>query len=113
MRIGIIRESMLTFPGVKADEPISQAAAKEIKTILGDYLGATLVESVDPLWPDDPGIENMKPSYTDALAQLVPVFFPDILYRLDARRPASIPRIRRKDSSPRNSRPAKRSDPEP
>ena len=82
MRIGIVRESMLTFPGVKADEPISQAAAKEIKSILGDDLGATLVESVDPLWPDDPGIENMKPSYTDALAQLVPVFFPDMLYRL-------------------------------
>jgi amidase len=73
---------MLTFPGVKADEPISQAVAKEIKTILGDYLGATLVESVDPLWPDDPSIENMKPSYTEVLAQLVPVFSPDILYRL-------------------------------
>src|SRR5580692_1675478 len=82
MRIGIIRESMLTFPGIKADEPISQATAKEIKAILGDYLGATLVESVDPLWPDDPSIENMKQSYTQALAQLVPVFFPDILYRL-------------------------------
>jgi Asp-tRNA(Asn)/Glu-tRNA(Gln) amidotransferase A subunit family amidase len=82
MRIGIVRESMLTFPGVKADEPISQAAAKEIKAILGDYLGATLVESVDPLWPDDPAIENMKPSYTEVLAQLVPVFAPDILYRL-------------------------------
>jgi amidase len=82
MRIGIVRESMVTFPGTKADEPISQAAAKEIKAILGDYLGATLVESVDPLWPDDPGIENMSPSYTQALAQLVPVFFPDILYRL-------------------------------
>ena len=82
MRIGIIRESMLTFPGIKADEPISQAAAKEIKAILGDYLGATLVESVDPVWPDDPSIEKMKPSYTQALAQLVPVFFPDILYRL-------------------------------
>jgi amidase len=84
MRIGIIRESMLTFPGAKADQPITQAAAKEIKATLGDYLGATLVESVDPLWPDDPSIENMKPSYTEALAQLVPVFFPDILYRLTA-----------------------------
>ncbi len=82
MRIGIVRESMLTFPGIKADEPISQAAAKEIKAILGDYLGATLVESVDPLWPHDPSIENMSTSYTQALAQLVPVFFPDILYRL-------------------------------
>ena len=83
IRIGIVRESMLTFPGIKADEPISQAADKEIKAILGDYLGATLVESVDPLWPDDPKIENMKPSYTDALAQLVPIFFPDVFYRLD------------------------------
>jgi len=82
MRIGIVRESMLTFPNIKADEPISQAATKEIKAVLGDYLGATLVESVDPLWPDDPTIENMKPSYTQALAQLVPVFSPDILYRL-------------------------------
>src|SRR5580692_2268037 len=82
MRIGIVRESMVTFPGVMADEPISQAASKEIRAILGDYLGATLVESVDPLWPDDPSIEDMTPSYTEALAQLVPVFFPDILYRL-------------------------------
>jgi Asp-tRNA(Asn)/Glu-tRNA(Gln) amidotransferase A subunit family amidase len=82
MRIGIVRESMLTFPGTLADEPIAQAAAKEIKTVLGDYLGATLVESVDPLWPDDPSIPNMSPSYTQALAQLVPIFFPDILYRL-------------------------------
>lgn len=82
MRIGIIRESMLKFPGVKADEPIVDAAAKEIKTILGSQLGATLVESVDPLWPDDPDIPNMKPSYNEALAQLVGIFFPDILFRL-------------------------------
>jgi amidase len=82
MRIGIVRESMLTFPGIKADEPISQAAATEIKAILGDYLGATLVESVDPLWPEDSSIKKLNPSYTQALAQLVPVFFPDILFRL-------------------------------
>ncbi len=82
MRIGIIRESMLTFPGIKADEPISQAADKEMKAILGDYLGATLVESVDPLWPADPSLKKLNPSYTQALAQLVPVFFPDIFYRL-------------------------------
>lgn len=82
MRVGIIRESMLTFPGVKADEPIVQAATKEIEEILGQKLGATLVESGDPLWPDDPSIENMKTSYTRAIAELLPVFFPDILYRL-------------------------------
>jgi Asp-tRNA(Asn)/Glu-tRNA(Gln) amidotransferase A subunit family amidase len=83
MRIGVIRESMLVFPGIKADEPISTAAAKEIKEVLGARLGATLIESVDPLWPDDPDIENMTTTYTRALAQLVPVFFPDLLYRLN------------------------------
>ena len=90
MRIGIIRESMLLFPGVKADEPIVTAAAREIKTILGEKLGATLVESVDPLWPDDPEIPNLNPSYSQALAQLVPVFFPEILYRLT---PQGKPRV--------------------
>ena len=83
LRIGVIRESMLTFPAVKADEPIVAAAAKEIASVLGAHLGATLVESVDPRWPDDPSIENMSPSYTRALAELLPVFFPDILYRLE------------------------------
>jgi amidase len=82
MRIGIIRESMLTFPGVKADEPIVKAANAEIKQWLGDYLGATLVESTDPKWTDDPAIENMTTSYTKAVAELMPVFFPDILYRV-------------------------------
>lgn len=83
VRIGVIRESMLKFPGVNADEPIVDAAVAEIEAVLGGYLGATLVESVDPLWPDDPTIENMHPSYNDALAQLLPVLFPDILYWLD------------------------------
>ncbi|MEO5824038.1 MAG: amidase family protein [Vicinamibacteraceae bacterium] len=82
VRIGIIRESMLTFPGIKADEPIVQAANAEITQWLGDYLGATLVESSDPKFPDDPTIENMTTSYTKAVAELIPVFFPDILYRV-------------------------------
>jgi Asp-tRNA(Asn)/Glu-tRNA(Gln) amidotransferase A subunit family amidase len=83
VRIGVIRESMLTFPGIKADEPIATAAAKEIKDLLGARLGATLVESIDPLWPDDPQVENMTTSYTRALAELVPIFFPELLYRLN------------------------------
>jgi len=82
MRIGVIRESMLKFPGVKADEPIVDAAVNEIRNMLRDYLGATLVESVDPVWPDDPSIPNMNPTYAKALAELVPVFFPEILFRL-------------------------------
>jgi amidase len=83
VRIGVIRESMLIFPGVKADERIAQAAAREIKEVLGGYLGATLVESSDPLWTDDPSIENMTVDYTRALAELVPLFYPDALYRLN------------------------------
>jgi Asp-tRNA(Asn)/Glu-tRNA(Gln) amidotransferase A subunit family amidase len=82
MRIGIIRESMTVRPGRLSDVPITTAAAREIKTVLGGKLGATLVESTDPLWKPDPDIEAMKVDYRVALARLLPVFMPDILYRL-------------------------------
>ena len=82
MRLGIIRESMVYPPGSKTEEPIVTAAAKEIKTVLGDRLGATLVESSDPLWTRDPDIEAMKIDFRSALARLVPVFMPDLLFRL-------------------------------
>ena len=81
MRIGIVRESMLN-PGTKAAEPITTAAAQEIKAILGAKLGARLVESSDPLWKHDPDIEPMKTDFRRALARLVPVFMPDLLFRL-------------------------------
>ena len=48
MRIGIVRELMLVRPGEKAPVPIATAAAAEIKAMLGEKLGATLVESTDP-----------------------------------------------------------------
>jgi amidase len=82
MRIGIVRESMLLRPGDKAAEPISRAAAAEIKSVLGERLGATLVESGDPLWECDPDIEPMNPDFREGLARLVPVFMPDLLFRL-------------------------------
>ena len=81
VRIGIVRESMLN-PGTKAAGPITTAVAKEIKTVLRGALGATLVESSDPLWTSDPDIEQMKTDFRRALARLVPVFMPDILFRL-------------------------------
>ncbi len=81
MRIGIVRESMM-HAGSKAAEPITFAVAKEIKTILGAHLGATLVESSDPLWQPDPDVEQMATDFRKALARLVPVFMPDILFRL-------------------------------
>jgi Asp-tRNA(Asn)/Glu-tRNA(Gln) amidotransferase A subunit family amidase len=82
MRIGVIRESMLVRPGEKATVPICTAATAEIKTILGERLGATLVESSDPLWERDRDLAAMNPDFRQALAKLVPVFMPDILFRL-------------------------------
>src|SRR5256885_15311255 len=82
VRIGVIRESMLVRPGEKATQPICSAAAAEIKTVLGQKLGATLVESSDPLWERDRDLEAMNPHFRQALARLVPVFMPDLLFRL-------------------------------
>jgi Asp-tRNA(Asn)/Glu-tRNA(Gln) amidotransferase A subunit family amidase len=82
IRLGIIRESLVGARGSKAELPIITAAAKEIKTILGDRLGATLVESSDPLWRQDPEIETMQTDFRRALARLVPVFMPELLFRL-------------------------------
>jgi amidase len=82
IRIGVIRESMLIRPGEKATTPICTAAAAEIKAILGGKLGASLVESSDPLWEHDRDLEPMNPDFRQALARLVPVFMPDLLFRL-------------------------------
>ena len=82
MRIGVIRESMVYPKGSRTEEPIVTAGAKEIKTMLGGALGATLVESSDPLWQRDPALEQMKVDFRRALARLVPVFMPDLLFRL-------------------------------
>ena len=82
IRLGIIRESMVIPPGSKTEEPIVTAAAKEIKSVLGERLGATLVESSDPLWQRDPDVELMRTDFRTALARLVPVFMPELLFRL-------------------------------
>ena len=83
LRIGVIRESMLN-PGLKLVAPITSAAAAEIKSVLGGHLGATLVESSDPVWTPDPDMEQMGTDFRRALARLVPVFMPDLLFRLGA-----------------------------
>jgi amidase len=82
MRIGVVRESMVHPPGSLTEVPIVTAAAREIKTVLGGTLGATLVESTDPLWTRDPDVEVMKTDFRRALARLLPLFMPDLLFRL-------------------------------
>jgi amidase len=81
-RIGVIRESMWCTPDDIAAGPITTAVNKEIKEVLGKQLGATLVESADPRWTPDPEIEQMTTSFRTALARLVPVFMPELLFRL-------------------------------
>jgi amidase len=82
VRIGIVRESMLVLPGEKATEPICTAAAGEIKSVLGERLGATLVESGHRHWRRDADLEQMNPDFCAGLARLVPLLMPDILFRL-------------------------------
>lgn len=77
MRIGVVREFMVRH--TKNDVAISDQIDQEIKTVLRDKLGAELVESVDPLYPDDPSIPNMKYTFRDAFAEIlahnVPEYF--------------------------------------
>ncbi|HEU5194044.1 MAG TPA: amidase family protein [Methylomirabilota bacterium] len=82
MRLGVIRESMVHPRDSLTEVPIVTAAAAEIKAVLGGRLGATLVESSDPLWTPDPECEAMKVDFRRALARLVPLFMPDLLFRL-------------------------------
>jgi len=82
MRIGIVREFMI--PHAKIDEPFVQGAAREMKDVLAKHLGATLVESPAAGWTDDPDVEDMTVSFDRALAELTPVLFPQLLYRVSA-----------------------------
>ncbi len=82
LRLGIIRESMIIPPGSKTEGPIVQAADREIKSILRDTLGAHLVESAHAHWTPDPEIEPMTVDFRTALARLVPVLMPELLFRL-------------------------------
>jgi amidase len=82
MRLGVVRESMVFAPGSQAERPIVTAAAREVKEILGGRLGATLVESSHRLWTRDPDVEAMTTDFGRALARLVPIIMPDLLFRL-------------------------------
>ena len=84
VRLGVIRESMTVPPGSMSEQPIVEAAARELKTVIAGHLGATLVESSDPLWTPDPDCERMTVDHRRALARLAPMLMPDLFYRLDA-----------------------------
>ena len=79
VRVGIVREFMVKH--TKNDETISDLLDKEIKSVLRDKLGATLVESVDPLYPDDPGVTNMTYTFRDAMSEILPHVMPEYFWR--------------------------------
>ena len=54
-----------------------------------------------PLWTPDPDIEQMKPDFRRALARLVPVFMPDLLFRLGRDGQPRVQGIRRRDPADR------------
>jgi len=75
VRIGIVREYMVKH--TLNDAAISDQIDAEIKTVLRDRLGASLVETIDPLYPDDSTVPNMEYTFQDALAEILPIHMPE------------------------------------
>jgi amidase len=74
MRIGVIRALMVKAN--PSDAAVSDGINRELKVL--QQLGATLVEDVDPRYPDDPAIENMTFGFKDAFAEVLPFQMPEI-----------------------------------
>ena len=79
MRVGIVREYMVKHAA--NDRSTSDIVNTEITSVLRDRLGAELVESVDPMYPDDPSIPNMIYTFQQALAEILPFHFPEYLQK--------------------------------
>jgi len=75
LRIGIVREFMVKHSA--NDVAVSDLVDAEIKKVLRDQLGAEIVESHDPLYPDDPDVPNMKYTFQQALAEILPIHMPE------------------------------------
>ena len=82
MRIGIVREYMVKHAA--NDAAMSDHVNEEIKKVLRDRLGAELVESFDPMYPDDPSIPNMTYNFQQALAEICPSICPSSCAKKDA-----------------------------
>jgi Asp-tRNA(Asn)/Glu-tRNA(Gln) amidotransferase A subunit family amidase len=81
LRIAILREHMVKV--TRNHEAISDQIDAEIKSVLRDRLGAELVESIDPAYPDDPDVPNMEYTFADALSEILPRFMPELFSRRD------------------------------
>jgi Asp-tRNA(Asn)/Glu-tRNA(Gln) amidotransferase A subunit family amidase len=79
MRIAIVREFMVKH--TKNDVAISDQMDREIKEVLRDKLGADLVETLDPMYSDDPTIPNVTYSFRNAMAEILPTVVPEYFFR--------------------------------
>jgi len=79
LRVGVVREFMVKH--VANDGPVSDRVDQEFKKVLRDKLGADLVESVDPQYPDDPDVPNMKYTFADAFAEILPIAAPEYFFQ--------------------------------
>jgi len=80
LRIGVVREFMIK-PNPN-DVAINELNNSEIKAILGGKLGATLIESVDATYGDDPEVDDMPYTFQDAIAEVLPITAPEIFYSM-------------------------------
>jgi len=88
MRIGVVRELMVKH--TPSDAPIIDGINRELQ-VLKD-LGAELVETVDPQYPDDPSIPNMSFGFQEAMAEIIPFHMPEVLsWKKDGKPEFSVP----------------------
>lgn len=75
LRVGIVREYMVKHTA--NDEAVSDLVNAEIKKVLRDRLGAEIVESYDPKYPNDPDVPDMTYTFQRALAEILPIHMPE------------------------------------
>ncbi len=75
LRVGIVREYMVKHTA--NDVVISDLVDTEIKKVLRDQLGAEIVESFDPKYPNDPDVADMTYTFQQALAEVLPIHMPE------------------------------------
>jgi Asp-tRNA(Asn)/Glu-tRNA(Gln) amidotransferase A subunit family amidase len=81
MRIALLREHFVT--PTPNHETMSNQIDNETKTILRDKLGAELVESITPDYPDDPDVPNLEYTFSDAFSEIFPRYIPELFSRTD------------------------------
>jgi amidase len=80
LRIGVVREFMIK-PNPN-DVAINELNDAEIKAVLGGKLGATLFESVDAEYGDDPEVDDLPYTFQDAIAEVLPITAPEVFYTM-------------------------------